>query len=161
MKNSTELKILRAEIESDIKAINEIGEKLRVKLADILGVTASYYDMAALGYLLHNFYNGCESIFQRIAKVFENSLPQEEWHAALIMRMRLSIEGIRPAVISSETANQLDEYRRFRHFFRHSYGVDLKWERMVPLLEQCETTTSLFLEDIAGLWIIFWCLNRD
>jgi len=34
----------------------------------------SYYDKGGIGYLLHNFYNGCENIFRSIACFFENDL---------------------------------------------------------------------------------------
>ena len=42
----------------------------------------------------------------------------------------LAIPTVRPAVLRASTANLLDPYRAFRHFFRHGYGVELQWSRM-------------------------------
>ena len=39
----------------------------------------------------------------------------------------MDVEGVRPAVISPE---MLDELRKFRHSFRHAYGMPLNWDRV-------------------------------
>jgi hypothetical protein len=40
------------------------------------------------------------------------------WHLLVLEQMTKEVLGIRPAVISTETATRLDEYRRFRHVVR-------------------------------------------
>jgi len=40
----------------------------------------------------------------------------------------------------------LDSYLDFRHFFRHSYVFDLRWDGMEALVLGCEETLKL-LED--------------
>jgi len=89
----------------------------------------SDYDRGAIGYLLHNFYNGCENIFRAIAAFFENDLGAGTWHADLLRRMRLEIPGYRPAVIDAELYRLLDDFRGFRHVFRNCYSFELDWER--------------------------------
>ncbi len=42
--------------------------------------------------------------------------------------MAIEIDGVRPRVISSELAEELDDYRKFRHLFRHAYGGELRWK---------------------------------
>lgn len=37
----------------------------------------------------------------------------------------MAIEGVRPALLASETAQLLHRLRSFRHFFRHAYRVEL------------------------------------
>jgi len=37
---------------------------------------------------------------------------------------------MRPALISAELYELLDELRRFRHFFRHAYGVELDADKV-------------------------------
>jgi hypothetical protein len=39
--------------------------------------------------------------------------------------MAVEIELVRPAVISKETRNTLDEYRGFRHIVRNVYSFNL------------------------------------
>lgn len=45
----------------------------------------------------------------RIAKHFENTLEDSSWHRELIERMKIEIPGLRPAVITSELEEPLDE----------------------------------------------------
>jgi len=89
----------------------------------------SDYDRGAIGYLLHNFYNGCENIFRAVAAYFENDLGTGTWHADLLRRMRLDVPGYRPAVIDEELYRLLDDFRGFRHAFRNCYSFELDWER--------------------------------
>ena len=55
--------------------------------------------------------------------------------------MTVEIAGVRPAVISAETAHGLDEYRRFRHVVRNVYAEHLDPERVGKLVGE-----------LAGLW---------
>ncbi len=89
----------------------------------------SDYDRGAIGYLLHNFYNGCETIFRAIASFFENDLGPGTWHADVLRRMRLEIPGYRPVVIDEELYRLLEDFRGFRHVFRNCYSFELDWER--------------------------------
>ncbi len=89
----------------------------------------SDYDRGAVGYLLHNFYNGCENIFRAIAAYFENDIGTDTWHADLLRRMRLEIPSHRPAVIDDELYRLLNDFRGFRHVFRSAYSFELDWER--------------------------------
>jgi len=45
------------------------------------------------------------------------------------------IEAVRPAVISSEHAQALDEYRRFRHLVRNIYTNRLEPEKIASLVD--------------------------
>ena len=53
--------------------------------------------MIAVAYYLHNLYCAFESIFQRVAEGVENRISDRTiWHAELLRRMTLDIEGVRP-----------------------------------------------------------------
>jgi hypothetical protein len=54
----------------------------------------------------------------------------------------------RPAVISAGLAERLDAYLDFRHFFRHSYVFLLRWDRMKPLVLDCEETLKLVEDEL-------------
>ena len=55
-------------------------------------------------------------------KAFENHIDDEQgWHAALLDRMSIAIEGVRPALMPLELKNPLHELRGFRHVFVHAY----------------------------------------
>jgi hypothetical protein len=82
---------LKAEIAADLNAIAEIYSAL-VAYGDRLTdneriIVAAYY--------LHDLYCAFESIFQRVAEVFENHISNKGgWRAELLRRMTLDIEGV-------------------------------------------------------------------
>ena len=79
-----------------------------------------YLDSVALN--LHGFYSGIERIFERLAETIDGNLPTgENWHQALLVQMTREVAGVRPAVISLDTCQRLNEYRGFRHVVRNVY----------------------------------------
>ena len=106
------------------------------------------FEKSAIGYLLHNFYNGCENIFKNISSFFENNLAANKYHRELLERMTLEIEDIRPRVISNELYILLDDFLGFRHKFRHSYSFELDWEREKLVLDKFDKTYTLFRKEI-------------
>ena len=125
------LELLRADIEDELREIGRLLQDFAQAQArlSLPSEQVPSYDRAAIGYLLHNFYNGCENIFRAIARFFENDVGPQAWHADLLKRMKLSIEGFRPAVIDEELYLLLEDFRGFRHVFRHSYSFELDWDR--------------------------------
>ena len=125
------LELLKADILSELDKLALINKELEQALGklNVDDRQIPLYDRAAIGYFLHNFYNGCENIFRSIARFFENDLTPDTWHADLLKRMTLSIPGFRPEVIDEELYLILNEFRGFRHIFRHSYAFELNWER--------------------------------
>jgi len=99
-----------------------------------------YIDSAALN--LHSFYSGLERLFEFIAHQLDGGPPKgEAWHRELLRQMTMEVTGMRPSVISAETAEGLDEYRRFRHVVRNVYAEHLDPERVGKLVGE-----------LAGLW---------
>jgi hypothetical protein len=93
----------------------------------------AYLNSVALN--LHGFYSGIERIFHLIATELDGGIVGgDSWHAELLKQMTLEIPHLRPAVMKSETAAKLSEYRRFRHLIRHIYATDLDVERIRPLV---------------------------
>jgi hypothetical protein len=89
---------LKADILADTGAIAEIYSALH----RYAGISLSEEQLIVVAYYLHNLYSSFESIFQRVAEVFENHVPEQAgWHAGLLHRMTLTIEGIRPAVVAN------------------------------------------------------------
>jgi hypothetical protein len=125
------LELLKADVEDELRKIERL-EQAFLSVEPKLGLPATQvdgYDRGAIGYYLHNFYNGCENIFRAIARFFENDLGPQTWHADLLKRMKLAIEQYRPAVIDEELYLLLEDFRGFRHVYRHSYSFELDWDR--------------------------------
>lgn len=140
------LELLKADILDELEKIERL-EKEFSSVEEYLGKTekeVSFYDRGAIGYYLHNFYNGCENIFRCIARFFENDMGPQTWHSDLLKRMKLDIPGYRPAVIDEELFRLLDDFRGFRHKFRHIYGFELDWEKERIVAVKFPYTAPLF-----------------
>ena len=87
-------------------------------------------ELAAISTFLQNMYNGMENILKRALKFKGMSIPvSESWHKDLL---DLSVNN---QIISLELSKRLDEYRAFRHFSIHGYGIMLDKEKLMPLAE--------------------------
>jgi hypothetical protein len=78
----------------------------------------------------------------------DGALPTSpSYHFDLIRRAQVAIEGIRPALISTSTAQGLQKLRAFRHVFRHAYdGYD--YDRAAENVSIAEKTVPAFCKEI-------------
>ncbi len=141
-KKIVQLKKLAAEIGSDLEAVAKISGKVErlVKEVNQENRPVEDRDMMLMAAYLHHFYTGLESIFERISRDFDGGVRKRgDYHRELLRSMAIEIDGVRPRVISSELAEELDDYRKFRHLFRHAYAGELRWKKMFHLAEStCE-----------------------
>lgn len=140
------LKKLVADINNDIKAITKLAINIRTLLEEIKEKSGpvSDRDMMLLAAFLHHFYTALESVMKRISSVFDGGIDKSgDYHRELLRSMTIEIEGVRPPVFSSEFAEELDDYRRFRHMFRHAYAGELRWKKMGHLAENINTIYAI------------------
>ena len=126
----SEIKVERRHLSNLVEEVESLSEKIEAKPTGV--------ELRAAGSILHDFYTGLEKIFRLIAVEIDGNMPSgEEWHKRLLDRMAVEIEDIRPPVIDDSLKEQLSEYLRFRHLFRHIfYGFELNWERCKPLVRK-------------------------
>jgi len=63
----------------------------------------------------------------RIMTMVHEDVPQgEQWHADVVRRMSLAIDGKRPALLGSALLPAVNETRKFRHVATHTYD-DFNW----------------------------------
>ena len=110
------------------------------------------FNMRALATYIHDFYQDIEDIFTQISEDVDEIVPESShWHKQLLNRMACDLPTVRPSVISDAAHTYLEDYLRFRHFFRNLYGQRLEWDRLLPLFENLLTTFDLFRNDLATL----------
>ncbi len=103
----------------------------------------------SLALKIHNFYTGCERIFQKIADDINGGTPMSpDWHKRLLRSMSLEIENIRPPVISKATAKSLEDYLAFRHVVRNIYGFEIDSERLQALIEKIYGVHKRFKKEV-------------
>ena len=100
-----------------------------------------YVDSVALN--LHGFYAGLERLFEIIGAAVDGTIPQgENWHQMLLEQMIAEVPSVRPALISEETRQMLDEYRGFRHVVRNVYAFRFDQAKVQKLVQGVPTVFS-------------------
>ena len=146
---------LAAEIDAELATMAALGEEFANAPR-----TDDTYSVRARGSILHDFYNGVERVFIRIAGELNGGVPHgEQWHRDLLVNMTLDISDVRPAVVGKGLARVLGEYLRFRHVFRNVYGSVLEAGRMATLEERLPETLAEFRKCIEGF--VCWMLGRS
>jgi hypothetical protein len=80
----SDLSLLKVEIESDFSDLERVVTEIKEAVREIGSSIPTYRDKAALGALLHSFYNGIENALKRIAEEVDHSVPGGEgWHKSL------------------------------------------------------------------------------
>jgi len=105
--------------------------------------------MESVGYQLHNLYCAFEDLFKIVAETFENNIQDKsKYHLELLKRMAISIEGVRPRLLSQECFLLLDNLRSFRHLFRHAYSYELDKRKLKIVMDDAFSLRMIFRSDI-------------
>ena len=121
--DNTDFVLFEAELREHYNTVQQIYERINSRQSTFKNTSEGVDSMA---YQIHNLYGAYEELFETAANFFENQIEGARYHADLLRRMKIRIEGMRPNLLSESTYRLLDELRRFRHFFRHAYGVELQ-----------------------------------
>jgi predicted nucleotidyltransferase len=141
-KSSDKIDRLKWQVESELDSLEQTANELDKFLKDISERQPNVIELGGIGAILQGFYNGVERIFEHIAIVIDEKLPEgDNWHNMLLNQME-------PAVIDHELATRLLEYLRFRHLFRYIYGHTLQWEKFCPLAEGVSDTLKMLREQL-------------
>ena len=138
------LAVLKAELKAQIQEIEGIYTRIedRKRKTDKAA-------MESVGYQLHNLYCAFEDLFKIVAETFENHIQDKsKFHQELLKRMAISIEGIRPRLLSQECFPLLDNLRSFRHLFRHAYSYELDERKVTIVLDDAFTLRGICRNDI-------------
>lgn len=137
--------VLDADLRARCRDIDRIANRIEERRRRFDQGVATEVD--SMGYQLHNLYGAFEQLFEEVARFFENRIDEARYHSDLIRRMQLEIRGIRPALLSEATALDLDELRRFRHFFRHAYATELDPLKVAELVAKVSGIRRSFGQD--------------
>jgi hypothetical protein len=127
---------LRDSIELVLRDLERLGEEIgRAHVRISAG--SEQLELYGAGALAHGYYTHLERAFERVARDLNSApLAGPDWHRRLLQAMTLDKPGIRPALLSVELAERLDELLRFRHLFRNMYVLNLDGARIVAVLER-------------------------
>ena len=140
---------IQFEIEQIDELINESSP-----LLDLVKIKApDFVERCGIALILQSFYNGIEKILLLIVKHKDKKLPNGmKWHKELLENA-FNETNNRTVIFKVEFKETLNDYLQFRHFVRHSYGFQLKWERMKQLIldmsinwEKIKEEINIFME---------------
>ncbi len=142
-----ELSLLTAEINYQIIEIDKIIDKIDERKNDFIHDDRL---IESLAYQFHNLYCAFEDLFKIVAKFFENTIEDKSrYHIELLKRRTMDIEGVRPPLINNDFALMLDDFRAFRHFFRHAYSYEIDSKKISLLLEKFEYIKKEYKKNIS------------
>ena len=138
-------------IRQELVALGEVADRARAVWAQATGVDDDYHvDATALN--LHGFYAGLERVFVVVAERIDKSLPcGANWHQELLQQMSAELPGVRPAVVSSSVAADLERFRGFRHVVRNVYAYVLDPRRVSELMDVLPSTFAEARSQLADL----------
>lgn len=129
------LREIAGDIESELRRLQRLADDIEFVQNEARQnprLSRLFFENLALK--LHNFYNGCERIFQIVANELNSGLPEgADWHRRLLERMSDVREG-RLEVVNDDTARALEAFRAFRHIVRNIYGFEIDAERVAQLV---------------------------
>jgi len=127
---------VHAEMENITKVLTELE-----KVKDI--PDKELVVLIGIGGYLQNIYTGMENILKQLLLHKNIPIPDTPtWHKDLLI---LSVEY---NFITRETADKIDEYRVFRHFFTHAYGFLIDEGKLKPLMENIPDIYSQFKKEV-------------
>ncbi|MEO0735846.1 MAG: hypothetical protein AAFZ35_03445 [Cyanobacteria bacterium J06649_12] len=137
---------LTAEIKGQWRLIEKVSERLQTRVEEGLDTPAQ---LDSVAYQIHNLYCSIEDLLKLIANTFENRIGTTgEWHRILLLRLSQPVDGIRPAFLSDESFDLLNQLRSFRHMFRHAYGTDIQSRQLEPNIDIALQAFKLISQDI-------------
>jgi uncharacterized protein YutE (UPF0331/DUF86 family) len=142
------LALFLAEFEHQVSEIDSIYAKIEKRLDFLESKEVSTEMVESTGYWLHNLYCAFEDLFKVVAGFWENDVGTDEsFHIHLLKRMQVRIKGIRPALLSKDSFENLNELRGFRHVFRHAYSYGLDDQRVLTLLRHVLSKKDIIMKD--------------
>ncbi len=140
--------ILSARIDTELSELKLVVERTLQAWDKAVKQDDDFYlDSVALN--LHAFYSGLERIFEKLASTIDGTVPTAaNWHQELLTQMQTEIPSFRPAIISYDLKEALEEYRGFRHVVRNVYTFHLKPEKLKLLVNNLEYTFKMASEEL-------------
>jgi uncharacterized protein YutE (UPF0331/DUF86 family) len=108
--------------------------------------TLSILELAGVGALLHNFYNGIENILKQVFESKALLIPSgDSWHRDLLL------SAAEKGILSEGLLEDLKRYLAFRHFFSHGYALNLSSEPIEPLVRDANSVFKKFRNEIENV----------
>ena len=155
---------LRHELGIDLSALDARAAELNeFSIANAAGPSDRTAGIVA-AVNIHAWYTALETAFERVARLLDESVPSgSAWHSELVSQMSVDVPGLRSALVGPCINLELEDIRRFRHFFRNAYVLEFEFTRIRELAIQVTRvhtiTRASFQELIAHIGAVLESLK--
>lgn len=140
--------MLRSELEGDLVALARIHQDVREAFERVRGEPTNRLVLDALAGRLHRLYGCIEDMCYRVSVHINGEVPSgPSSHKTLLERAAMEIPGKRRALWRTASLPELDELRKFRHFFRTRYAVELDPAKVLAVGERALAVLPTVLAD--------------
>jgi len=150
MTTAEDIRYLFLELEAELEHFRQLAHDVADSVNRFSELEQiSIHDLRGIAMLLTEVYLGAENLMLRVAKNLAEPIPSgSAWHKELLTLLSTEAPNIRPPLFRPDTANQLDEFRRFRHVTHHVYSFGYDWEQIRKLLLLAGPLLMQLIEDI-------------
>jgi uncharacterized protein (UPF0332 family) len=129
---------LKQKIEYEISRIEKLLNDAKPLLDLCRQKEPDFVETTATAQILHSFYNGVESVVILFLKSIKEKAPNDSrWHKTLFEIM-FGENSMNVTILRNDLKVPLEKYMYFRHYIRHSYSSELKWNEMETLVMDLE-----------------------
>ena len=138
----------KEKIEYEISRIEKLINDANPLLNSCKSKEPDFIEITATAQILHSFYNGIESIVILILKNIQENIPSDNrWHKTLFEIIFGQNSG-KINILRRDLKDRMEKYMYFRHFIRHSYSSELKWNEMEILVKDLEEVWKIIKTDL-------------
>ena len=138
---------LREKIEHEISRIEKLLTDAKPLLDLCKQKEPDFIEITATAQILHSFYNGVESVVILFLKSINEKAPNDsKWHKTLFEIM-FDKNSMNTTILRNDIKIPLEKYMYFRHFIRHSYSSELKWNEMETLVKNLDEIWNIIKTD--------------
>jgi hypothetical protein len=139
---------VRRDLAADIASMQEHRDRLQ----EHLEASDSAAECAVLAVAIHHYYTALEGALERSIRFLDGSLPEgPDWHRSLLVEASKPLPDVRPAILSAEHMDDLEQLLRFRHFFRHAYAVSLDMRKLTRNAERIARVHTGVIRDLENV----------
>ncbi len=114
-----------------------------------------------LGSYFYEYYSMVEEIMLAVAALTDQWVPCSlDWHGRLLKLLKMPVEEARPPVLSTVTAELLEDYLYFYLFF-HYHCASLSSRKIKILSENLERTHNMVMNDLVRFNQVLKMLYRS
>lgn len=136
-------------------------EALEARAADVRRLTElssqralTRDEVVVLAVHLHGWYTALEAFLERVARLVDETVPSgSAWHSDLVVQMCVEVPGLRPRVLDPELEIPIAELRKFRHFFRNAYVLELDPKRVLEVATVLHAVHATCIAGLDGLGV--------